>query len=297
MSKSKSVAGKTVFITGAARGIGAETARRLHARGANVALIGLEPDALAARCIEFGDRTMYVEADVTDWDALESAVSQTVERFGGIDIAICNAGIACPGFMRNIDPKAFERTIEINLLGQWRTARSVVDELIKSKGQLVVVASASAIFPAPGMAAYTASKAGVEAFTNAVRAELRPHGVSTTCAYFSWIDTDLVRGADQTKSAGFLRAKIPGPAGKTYPLSDAVDAFVDGIEAKRNRFFFPRWLAGASLFRGILVPISALTTRATVKEADKLWEQEIDELGVEAASRPVGAGGRAAISN
>src|SRR3954464_12001878 len=90
-------AGRTVLITGAARGIGAATAERLHARGDNVALVGLEPERLEALASKLGDRAAFFEADVTDRDALDAAVAGTVERFGGIDVAIANAGIHTTG--------------------------------------------------------------------------------------------------------------------------------------------------------------------------------------------------------
>src|SRR5438270_8119056 len=91
------VNGRTAFITGAARGIGAATAERLHARGANVALVGLEPERLEQNARRLGERAAAFEADVTDLDALERAVGATVARFGGIDVAIANAGIAFTG--------------------------------------------------------------------------------------------------------------------------------------------------------------------------------------------------------
>lgn len=91
------VGGRTVLITGAARGIGAGVARRLHAAGANVALVGLEPDALERLAAELGDRAAWFEADVTDLQALQRAVTGTVARFGAVDIAIANAGISFIG--------------------------------------------------------------------------------------------------------------------------------------------------------------------------------------------------------
>jgi NAD(P)-dependent dehydrogenase (short-subunit alcohol dehydrogenase family) len=86
--------GRTVFITGAARGIGAETARRLHGKGANVALVGLEPERLEELAAQLGDRAAFFEVDVTDYDALQRAVRATVERFGALDVAIANAGVS-----------------------------------------------------------------------------------------------------------------------------------------------------------------------------------------------------------
>src|SRR3954469_19162558 len=88
------LAGKTVLITGAARGIGAELARKAAAKGARVALVGLEPDLLAAVADELGPEHLWVETDVTDADALKAVVQRTVDTFGGLDIAVANAGIA-----------------------------------------------------------------------------------------------------------------------------------------------------------------------------------------------------------
>ena len=117
------VRGKTVFITGAARGLGAETARRVAARGANVALVGLEPDELQRVAAQCGTDAAWFECDVTDTEALARAVEGTVERFGGIDVrGQCRIGPM--GMVRSTDPAAFERTIEINLLGVWRTVRA-----------------------------------------------------------------------------------------------------------------------------------------------------------------------------
>src|SRR6185312_8960134 len=89
--------GKTVLITGAARGIGAAAAERLHGRGANVVLVGLEPERLQENAARLGERSLALEADVTDLAALEAAVAASVERFGGIDVAIANAGVSYTG--------------------------------------------------------------------------------------------------------------------------------------------------------------------------------------------------------
>ncbi|HEX3451903.1 MAG TPA: SDR family NAD(P)-dependent oxidoreductase, partial [Solirubrobacteraceae bacterium] len=104
------VNGRTVFITGAARVIGKATAERLHAKGANVALVGLEPERLEENAALLGDRALSIEADVTDLDALERAVAATVERFGGIDVAIANAGISYTGALATAPVEQVERT-------------------------------------------------------------------------------------------------------------------------------------------------------------------------------------------
>src|SRR5437016_1808897 len=96
---------RVIFITGGARGIGAETARQLVARGAKVALAGLEPELLEQRVAELGSgAAAFFEADVTDRGALDAAVAGTVERFGGIDVVVANAGVASGGAVASIDP-------------------------------------------------------------------------------------------------------------------------------------------------------------------------------------------------
>src|SRR6476646_3650452 len=111
------LAGKTVLITGAARGIGAALARKAAARGARVALVGLEPDLLAAVADGLGPEHLWIEADVTDPGALEAAVRKTVETFGGLDVVVANAGIAPLGTVATSSARALARTIEVNLIG------------------------------------------------------------------------------------------------------------------------------------------------------------------------------------
>src|ERR671925_2060834 len=110
MAERYDVGSKVVLITGAARGIGAEAARQLYAKGAQLSLVGLEPELLEQRAQELGPRSAWFEADVTDTEALRRAVDATVERFGGIDVVIANAGIGPMGTVATIDPVAFERT-------------------------------------------------------------------------------------------------------------------------------------------------------------------------------------------
>ena len=123
------VSGRTVFITGAARGIGAATAERLHRKGANVALVGLEPERLRELAARLGDRAAAFEADVTDFDALQRAVASTVERFGGIDVAIANAGHRLHRLAGDAPIEQVERTLAVNLLGVWRTDRAVIEQI------------------------------------------------------------------------------------------------------------------------------------------------------------------------
>jgi NAD(P)-dependent dehydrogenase (short-subunit alcohol dehydrogenase family) len=287
-----SISGKTVFITGAARGIGAETARRLASKGARVALAGLEPEELEKVAAQCGPEAIWFETDVTDWDALERAVSGTVERLGGIDVVMANAGIGSGGFVRSIDPAAWERVIEVNLLGGWRTIRTCLPHVIERKGYILPVASIAAAAHSPLMSAYAASKAGIEALGNSLRAEVAHHGVDVGVAYFSWIATDMVAGSDEAAAFGLLRKRMKGPLAKTYPVSAAVDAVEKGIENRSRRVMAPGWVAGLLAVRNYIPLFVERDVAKVMPEAERMFDADIAEHGA-AASAAVGAGGEA----
>ncbi len=287
------VRGKVVLITGAARGIGAGVARRLAAEGAVPALVGLEGDELRAVAAECGPDASAWEADVTDWAALARAVEGVVARHGRIDVLMANAGIAAAGFIRTIDPAAFERVIEVDLLGVWRSVRTCLPHLIDSKGYCLVVSSMAAVVHIPGNAPYNAAKAGVEAFANTLRAEVRHLGVDVGVAHPTWIRTDMVNSADEHPVFGPLRKKM-GPIGRTYPLSVAVDAFASGIARRKRAIHIPEQLVLVKALRAIMPRFVEQGARRIVPAADRAAERDVAARGA-AASAPVGPGGAAAM--
>jgi NAD(P)-dependent dehydrogenase (short-subunit alcohol dehydrogenase family) len=270
------VAGKVVFITGAARGLGLEAARRLHALGASVALVGLEPAELERRAAELGEeRAWWYEADVTSPEALEGAVAGAVERFGGIDVVIANAGIAPNGTVASIDPAAFDRTIEVNLLGVWRTVRAALPHVVARRGYLLLISSASALVHTPMMAAYTASKAGVEAFGDALRSEVAHTGTKVGVAYFSFIDTDMVRRGTDRPSARMGRERLGGSFANWAPVSDVGDAIVEGVQRRARHVMVPKSLKVALYLRAVIQPLSEWQARRKgVAEVIAVAEQE-----------------------
>jgi NAD(P)-dependent dehydrogenase (short-subunit alcohol dehydrogenase family) len=249
---------RTVLITGAARGIGADAARRLHARGANLALVGLEPERLEALAAELGDRAVALEADVTDAGALERAVADTVARFGGLDVAIANAGLHFVGAVTTAPIQQIERELDVNLHGVLRTVRAAAPHVVARKGYLLNVASLAAASHAPLMGAYSASKAGVEGLTNCLRQELRPTGTRVGCAYFGFIDTDLVRAGMEHPSTRAMEGLMPGFVRRTVPVSAAGAAIEQGVVRRKARVWAPRYVGGALALRGVLQPLVEL---------------------------------------
>jgi NAD(P)-dependent dehydrogenase (short-subunit alcohol dehydrogenase family) len=263
-------------VTGAARGIGLESAQRLHARGANVALVGLEEELLEQRAAELGDRAAAFHADVTDWDDLAAAVAGTLERFGGIDVAIANAGVANVGTVLTMDPEDFERVIEVNLLGVWRTVRATLPHVVERRGYVLPVASLAAVAHAPLMAPYTATKAGVEAFADALRVEVAHTGTKVGCAYFGFIDTDMVRDSFDHPAAQATRASSPSFISRPIPLARAGEAIERGVLHRSRVTYAPRWVGVALALRGVLQPLmeKGAIARSETHEAIRRAEED-----------------------
>ena len=247
--------GKVALITGAARGIGFETARQLHAKGASVAVLDLNREQAQQACEQIGERTLAIDADVTDSAAMRLAVNEIVERFGGLDIVVANAGVAPPVRpMTKIGPEAFERVIEIDLHGVWRTVHATLPQVVERRGHIVVVASVYAFVNGVLASPYAIAKAGVEQLGRALRAELKIHGASASTAYFGFIDTDMVRDAFEDRVTQQLEQMYPSWLLKRQPPSAAGAAIVQGIERRAPRIILPRWWRVWSAFRGVINP-------------------------------------------
>src|SRR3954454_7399311 len=108
-----------------------------RAGSARPALAGLAPELLEQRAAELGGDTAFFEADVTDREAVEAAVAGAVERFGGLDVVVANAGVATGGPLAVIDPDDFERLIDVNLLGVWRTVRAALPHVTARSGYVL----------------------------------------------------------------------------------------------------------------------------------------------------------------
>jgi len=250
------LAGKAALVTGAAKGIGLETARLLHARGASVTLTDLDQPEVEAAATGVGERTLALSGDATDREALESAVEATVERFGGLDVAIANAGIAPPTrSIRSMDPEAFERVVEIDLLGVYRTVHAALPQIIERRGQVVVLGSVYSFMNGVLASPYAISKAAVEQLGRALRVELAPHGAGATVVYPGFADTRMVRDAFEDPVASGLDEILPRFVMRRITPATVAERIVAGIERRSPRVIVPRWWAAYSALRGIFNPL------------------------------------------
>jgi NAD(P)-dependent dehydrogenase (short-subunit alcohol dehydrogenase family) len=280
--------GKVALVTGAARGIGYETARQMHMRGASVAVVDIDAEEAREAAERIGERAIGIAADVTDDTAIRQAVAETVERFGGLDVTVANAGIAQKEMatVRGIGTEEWERVFEVDMLGVWRTVRAALPQIVERRGHIVVVSSVYAFVNGVLNSPYAAAKAGVESLGRTLRAELLPLGASAGVAYFGWVDTKLVQDAAQQPRFNRMQERLPGFMRSRIEPDEAGAAVVRGIENRAPRIFAPRWWRIPSALRGILNPLLDRSVERDSHTIEILREVEADadEQGAAAVS-------------
>jgi NAD(P)-dependent dehydrogenase (short-subunit alcohol dehydrogenase family) len=223
---------------------------------------------------------------VRDYDALEAAVAKTVETFGGIDVAMANAGIETAGTARGAPLEDIERIADINFTGVMRTAKAVMPELIDRRGYLLITASLAAILHSPPLSHYSATKAGVEAFGNAVRIEVAHKGVDVGVAYFGFIDTPMVaRGKADPILSEMQEAQGDTFLGKTYPVSGAGAAVIRGIENRGRRVMYPRFIRAFFAARALMPRVTDRVSKH-VKVADVMDALDARDLAGQGPESP-----------
>ena len=277
-----SVYGKVVFITGGAAGVGAELATRLHGKGAKLVLVDVDEGQLTRFAEGLSDdRVLTATADVRDLAAVQAAADAAVERFGGIDVVVANAGVISYGSVLQVDPEAVKRLLDINVLGVFHTVRATLPSVIDRRGYVLIVSSLAAYAAAPGLAPYNASKAAVEQFANALRLEVAYRGVDVGSAHMSWIDTAMVRDskADLSTFTEML-SRLPYPLNVTTSVQACVRAFVSGIEGRKSRIFCPGWVGAARWLKPLLsTRLGETPVRAFVPDILPRMDAEVVALG------------------
>jgi len=251
MSKiDRNLSGRRVLITGAARGIGAALAKRLHARGARVSLMGLEPERLAAVAEECGGAP-HRYCNVSDLRQVEEATNAAARELGGLDVVVANAGVAAQMAMLGGDVEVMRRTIDVNVMGAFYTLRAAGPHIAHARGYALAVASAAAAIHLPLMGAYSASKVAVEALANTLRIEMKHTGAKVGVAYLSEIDTDMTSIGFGTQAAKCLQDAAGGLGAifSVAPLATAISAFERGIAERQRHIYAPSRVGYVVRFR------------------------------------------------
>jgi NAD(P)-dependent dehydrogenase (short-subunit alcohol dehydrogenase family) len=251
------LAGKTVLVTGGAQGIGLEIGRLAYGRGASVALVDLDLEHVRQAAAGLGERAIGLSADVTDGPSIEQAVADTRQRFGKVDVVVANAGITTRiATMRSLPAEDWERVMEVNLFGVWRTVRAGMEDVIANRGQFVLVASSYAFSNGVFNSAYAAAKSGVEALGRALRSELRPLGASAVVAYFGFIRTEMVRkGFEDPFADRFRKEVLPEFLTRQVPVAEAGKVVIDALESRGPRAIAPPEWKALFYARGLTSPL------------------------------------------
>lgn len=187
--------GKTVLITGASRGIGAEAGRVFAAAGANVALVARSRDQIEALADALGDNVIALSCDVSDFAQVEQAVADCVDRFGGLDVLIGNAGVIDPIFhISNADVAAWGQAIDINLKGVFYGMRAALPLMrAAGGGTILTISSGAASNAIEAWSHYCTSKAGAKMLTECLHLEEAHHGIRAMGLSPGTVATDMQR--------------------------------------------------------------------------------------------------------
>jgi NAD(P)-dependent dehydrogenase (short-subunit alcohol dehydrogenase family) len=249
--------GRVVAITGSTGGLGSALARALRERGALLALLDLDAAATSAQAAELGGAGIAHgwAADVRDYSTLENAMAAAAEHFGRLDVVIANAGIDVLAPMMHTDPAAFERVVDINLTGVWRTFRAGLPHVQAQRGYLMAISSMAAFVNSPMQASYTASKAGVLAMANSIRLEVRHLGVDVGTVHPTFFKTPMGEELLTARAGQILWGGGQRGVFKTVSQDTVVDAIVAGILRRAQLVTVPRSGLAVAKAPGLLRPM------------------------------------------
>ncbi|WP_273732294.1 SDR family NAD(P)-dependent oxidoreductase [Mycolicibacterium septicum] len=220
---------RVALVTGAARGQGAAIVRRLVADGYRVTAADLLIDELTTSTAEFGDRVLAVQLDVTSAEQWQDAVRATVERFGGLNALVNNAGVLHRAPIAEETAAGFEGSWRVNCLGPFLGLQAALESLRQAEGAAVVnTCSTGAVRPFPNHAAYGSSKWALRGLTQLAAAELGRDGIRVNAVFPGPVETPMLDESTQARLAD--RATL-GRLGKPNEIADAVAFLLSGQAA------------------------------------------------------------------
>jgi meso-butanediol dehydrogenase / (S,S)-butanediol dehydrogenase / diacetyl reductase len=232
--------GKVAIVSGGGTGIGAGTAALFRREGAEVTITGRRPQPLEEVAAATG--AVAIPGDTSSRGDVEAAVRTTVERFGGLDVVIANAGLGFGGAVGEVTDEGWQRTLDVNLTGAMLLVRAALTHLVRRPGSsIVAVSSVSALVSGPRSTAYEVSKAGLLALVRSVALDYGPLGVRCNAVCPGWIRTEMGDHAIEEIAAeraisldeAYTIVNEPVPLGRAGTLAEAAAccAFLASEEA------------------------------------------------------------------
>lgn len=223
--------GKVVVITGAAGGLGAAFARRFVAAGARVAVLDLNGQAAQALAAELG-QALGLGCDVTDPAACRAAMEQVIERFGGIDLLVNNAGITHRSAFADTRPEVYAKVMGVNFFGSLYCTQAALPSLLARRGQIAVISSVAGVAPLYGRSGYSAAKHALHGLFGTLRAELKASGVGVTILCPSFTNTGIAGAA--LDGDGTLTKHQQSTVGKISTPEEVAEALFSAVSAEKR---------------------------------------------------------------
>ncbi|SFD01560.1 3-ketoacyl-ACP reductase [Flavobacterium phragmitis] len=221
---------KNALITGAGKGIGKAVAIALAKEGVNLILVSRtksDIDQLAEETSKLGVKTLALSADVSDINSINSAVEKAIAEFKSIDILINSAGIASFGKFLELEPEAWERIIQVNLMGTYYTTRAIIPNMIERQtGDIINISSTAGLNGNALTSAYSASKFAVLGLTDSLMQEMRKHNIRVTALTPSTVATDMAKDLNLTD----------GNPEKVMQSEDMADLIIAQLKLNRRVF-------------------------------------------------------------
>ena len=231
--------GSRVWITGGGSGIGRALAIAFSEAGAEVAVSGRRRDRLSQVVGDLraaGYDGLAVGCDVTDESSVNSAVGRVAKEFGGLDVAIANAGFSVAGRIENLSAADWRRQLDVNVVGAAITASAALPHLRQTQGRLALVGSVAAQLPAPGVGAYVASKYAVRGIGQTLSIEMHDTGVTCTTLHPGFVQSEIA----QVDNDGHFHehAQDKRPKNLMWPAERAASAMLDAIYKRKREYVF-----------------------------------------------------------